>query len=222
VTTINSLDDFLKALDANPLWREAVRARILGDELLELPVKFEAFAQQQAAFNEGQIAWNKNADARFDRIDARFDRVDARFDRMEGDMGALKGEYARARTIQDAIGITSDMGLDYVRTLSREDLSQMAGGNLDRDTLKSFRNADLVIEARDGTDTKYIVMEISYTADRRELVRAIRNAGLITEFTGKTAQAAVASMRNDREAEEAVGSGAVYWHSLEERTPTPE
>jgi outer membrane protein TolC len=65
-------------------------------------------------------------------------------------------------------------------------------------------------------------MEISYTADRRELVRAIRNAGLITEFTGKTAQAAVASMRNDREAEEAVGSGAVYWHSLEERTPTPE
>ena len=215
MTTINSLDDFLKALDANPSWREAVRARILGDDLLELPVKFEVFAQQQAAFNEGQKAWNKN-------VDARFDRVDARFDRMEGDMGALKGEYARARTIQDAIGIASDMGLDYVRTLSREDLSQMAGGDLDKDTLRSFRNADLVIEARVGTDTKYIVMEISYTADRRELVRAIRNAGLITEFTGKTAQAAVASMRNDREAEEAVGSGAVYWHSLEERTPTPE
>ena len=215
MTTINSLDDFLKALDANPSWREAVRARILGEELLELPVKFEAFTQQQAAFNEGQKAWNKN-------VDARFDRVDARFDRMEGDMGALKGEYARARTIQDAIGIASDMGLDYVRTLSREDLSQMAGGDLDRDTLRSFRNADLVIEAQDGTDTKYIVMEISYTADRRELVRAIRNAGLITQFTGKTAQAAVASMRNDREAEEAVGSGAVYWHSLEDRTPVPE
>ena len=34
VTTINSLDDFLRALDANPSWREAVRARILGEELL--------------------------------------------------------------------------------------------------------------------------------------------------------------------------------------------
>ncbi len=215
MTTINSLDDFLKALDANSSWREAVRARILSDELLELPVKFEAFTQLQAAFNEGQKAWNKN-------VDARFDRVDARFDRMEGDMGALQVEYARVRTIQDAIGIASDIGLDYIRTLSREDLSQMAGGNLDRGTLRSFRNADLVIEARDGTDTKYVVMEISYTADRRELVRAIRNAELITRFTGKTAQAAMASMRNDREAEEAVESGAVYWHSLEERTPAPE
>ena len=47
VTTINSLDDFLQALDANPSWRDAVRARILGEELLQLPVKFDAFAQEQ-------------------------------------------------------------------------------------------------------------------------------------------------------------------------------
>ena len=30
VTTINPLDDFLRTLDANPSWREAVRARILN------------------------------------------------------------------------------------------------------------------------------------------------------------------------------------------------
>ena len=46
-TTINSLDDFLRALDANPSWREAVRTRILGEELLQLPVKFDAFAHEQ-------------------------------------------------------------------------------------------------------------------------------------------------------------------------------
>jgi hypothetical protein len=97
--------------------------------------------------------------------------------------------------------------LEYVRTLSREDLSRMAGSDLDRDTLRSFRNADLVIEAMDGTDTKYVALEISFTADRRELDRAIRNAELITRSTGKMAQAAVASVRNDREAGEVLDPG---------------
>ena len=98
----------------------------------------------------------------------------------------------------------------------------MAGNTLPRDVGRSFRNADLVIEATDGTGTRYIAMEVSFTADRRDCDRAIRNAGLITRFTGKPAQAAVASVRNDREAAEAVESGAVYWHELEDRTPSPE
>ena len=33
MTTINTLDDFLQALDDNPTWRDAVRARILDEEL---------------------------------------------------------------------------------------------------------------------------------------------------------------------------------------------
>ena len=98
------------------------------------------------------------------------------------------------------------MGLEFVRTLSARDLSDMAGNGLPRDIHRSFRNADLVIEATDGTDTRYIAMEVSFTADRRDCDRAIRNAGLITKFTGKSAQAAIASVRNDREAAESVES----------------
>ena len=142
-------------------------------------------------------------------------------DRIEGDTGTLKGDFARTRTVQDAQGIASDMGLAFVRTLSASDLSEMAGNALPGDVGRSFRNADLVIEATDGTDARYIAMEISFTADRRDCDRAIRNAGLITRFTGKAAQAAVASVRNDREAAEAVESGAVYWHPLEDRTLGP-
>ena len=66
---------------------------------------------------------------------------------MESDMSGFMGGYARVRVVEDAAGIASDMGLEYVRTLSREDLSRMAGGSLDPDTGRSFRNADLVIEA---------------------------------------------------------------------------
>ena len=114
------------------------------------------------------------------------------------------------------------MGLQFVRTLSAGDLSEMAGKTLPRNVGRSFRNADLVTLATDGADARYIAMEVSFTADRRDCNRAVRNAELITRFTGKAAQAAVASVRNHREAAEAVDSGAVYWHPLEDRTLRPE
>ena len=91
-----------------------------------------------------------------------------------------------------------------------------------RPAVRRSRNADLVIEATDGTGARYIAMEVPFTADRRDCDRAIRSAGLITRFTGKPAQATIASVRNDREATEAVESGDVYWHQLEDRTPIPE
>ena len=47
-----------------------------------------------------------------------------------------------------------------------------------------------------------MAMGISVTADQGDCERAIWNAGLITRFTGKPAQAATASARNDRGAVE--------------------
>ena len=222
MTTINNQDDFLKALRNNPQWRDAVRAQILGDDLMELPAKFDAFVEQQTAQNQKFDAFVEEHRTTHINIDARFDRIDARFDRMEGDFGTIKGDFARSRTVQDARNIAYDIGLEFVRTLSSDELREMAGNTLPRDVGRSFRSADLVIEATDGTGTRYIAMEISFTADRRDCDRTIRNAGIIESFTGKPAQAAVASVRNDREAAEAVESGAVYWHQLEDRTPSPE
>ena len=215
MTTINNQDDFLEALRNNPAWREAVRARILGDELLQLPVRFDAFVQEFEAFAREQNAFVREQRAQTANLRERADRA-------ENDMGALKGDFARTRTVRDSPGITSDLGLELVRTLGVRELGDMAGNTLPRDTHRSFRNAGLVTLATDGADTKYIVMEVSFTADRRDCNRAIRNAGLITRFTGKAALAAVASVRNDREATEAVESGDVYWHPLEDRTASPE
>ena len=99
---------------------------------------------------------------------------------------------------------------------------RMAGNSLSRDVNRSFRNADLVIEATDGAETSYIVMEISFTADRRDTDRAIRNAGLITRFTGKYALASIGSARNTHEVTELIESGGIYWYPsgiMPEETP---
>ena len=222
MTTINNQDDFLEALRNNPQWRDAVRSQILGDELLQLPVKFDAFVEEQKAQNEKLGTRLENVENIVQDLNTRTTNLEERVGRIEGDTGAIKGDFARTRTVQDARNIAYDIGLEFVRTLSSDELREMAGNTLPRDVGRSFRNADLVIEATDGTGTRYIAMEVSFTADRRDCDRAIRNAGLITRFTGKAAQAAVASVRNDREAAEAVESGTVYWHPLEDRTPSPE
>lgn len=62
-------------------------------------------------------------------------------------------------------------------------------------------------------------MEVYYTADGRDTGRAIRNAGYLTRFTGDPARPAVASIRNDREIQNLIDNGQVYWYELEDRTP---
>ena len=68
MTTIHSLDEFLQALDDNPAWRDAVRARILGNELLQLPARFVAFMEQQTMFNERVTIFTSMNQARFERV----------------------------------------------------------------------------------------------------------------------------------------------------------
>ena len=152
MTTINSLDDFLRVLDDNPWWFEAVRAHIL-----------------RQPFN-------------------------------------------------DARWIAGDFGLEFVRVLTIEDLSHMAGNKVPIDVRRSFRNAHMVIEGADETGTSYIVIEISHKADTRDTDRAIRNAELITRFTGRPAQRVIASVRNDCTVEELIVSGAIDWYALRDRT----
>ena len=68
MTTINNQDDFLRALSDNPQWREAVRAKILGDELLQLPARFNAFADRIDLFLAEQREINRHLDSSIEEL----------------------------------------------------------------------------------------------------------------------------------------------------------
>ena len=204
---INTEADFLRALSEHPEWKASVRAQILGEELLQLPVQFQAFVQQQQQFNDQQRRFN--------------DRFEARMDRIEGDISVVKGGHARSRGVDAAPAIADDLGLEYIRTVPRAELVAIARALIDADITagdrRSFRDADLIIEAASGAEAVYVAVEMSYTANRRDSDRAERNARYLAQYTGGPAHAAVASVRNDHELQSLIDAGDIHWHQLAER-----
>ena len=234
MTTINSQEDLLRALRENPEWKEAVRGLILGEELLQLPARFNAFADEQRQVNkrvESDISDLKEGQGRLEtaveelqagqsRIEASQTRIEARMTRQENDMSTVKAAHARWSALRGAESITIDMDIEYVKTLTEADLVRMAktgNPNMTRSELFSFRTADLVVEARDDSGTVYICMEASYTGDLRDSDRAQRNARLLTEFTGHRSIPVVSSVRNVNEVSALIESGAIYWYEIPER-----
>lgn len=277
MTAIDTFADLLRTLDENPPLREALAARILPPEVLELPQRLEALAAdmqrqaeqhaqanarqfaaqerraeqheqankeqfaaltEQVAANTQQVAANtrqiKDLDQRVEdyqqanqeRFDAQDRRMEEheqaneqRFRRIENDLSYLKGSHARSAALEYAEVIAEEMGLEYVRSLTRPELYRMVRNadtaGIPANALSSFRHADLIMEALNAArETCYIAVEISFTADSRDTGRAIRNAGFLTRFTGREAHPAVAGVYQDNEIQPQIESGAVFWHHL--------
>ena len=150
VDTIDTIEDLVRIMDERPEWVEAMRARLLTRELLELPRMVATFATEMNSFRATMdrfvaetskfiASTNKRLDniearldghdARFDAVDARFDAVDARFDavdaniqKMRNEMGPLKAAHARSVALRDSIAIARDMGLRRTKILTEEDI----------------------------------------------------------------------------------------------------
>ena len=75
-----------------------------------------------------------------------------------------------------------------------------------------------MVEARNAEGAVcHVAVEASFTADRRDSDRALRNAGYLTRCTGRPAIAVVASRHNDDHVQALVDQGAIHWYALEKR-----
>ena len=172
MTTINSQEDFLRVLAENPEWRAAVRAQILGEDMLQLPSKFDAFVEEQREFNARLTASVEelkqfNSEMRLFNAGQRElnERLAQNLDRITHDVGQLRGWFARLNAADFAPVIAYEMGMEFVRNLTRAELVQMAGqavrSGIPRDSLRSFYNADVIIEATQADATTcYIAVEV--------------------------------------------------------------
>lgn len=229
MATINTMEDLIQVLDDHPEWLEALRARLLTREVLELPHTLAMFAEEMREFKAHVDLFVESANRRFNEIDTRFDAVDASLERHDvmlkritDDLGQLKGAHARNAALEDASSIARELGLRRTKTLTQDDLWDLIDAadtaNILVSDLRSFRVADLIMEATaQAGEICYVAVEISYTANGRDTRRAIHNAEFLTRFTGKRSFAVVCGLHQDDRIRDCIESGELFWHQL-----TPE
>ena len=150
----------------------------------------------------------------------RFDDIEVEVKRHSVQMGELKDVFAKSLFVAEAALVARDMGLRRRRNLDQEELwdmteeSDIAG--ISTGDLRSFRKADLVLEATDREgETCYVAVEVSYTVDERDTRRAIRNAEYLTRFTGMPAYAAVSGFNVDYRIQDIIEDGQVAWNQMD-------
>ncbi len=230
---IATVEDLVQVLDRHPQWLEALRGRLLTRELLEMPQKlaeFAAAAERRFAAVEGRLDTLERqlelVERRLELIERRLEALERRVEALERqmqqiriDIAPLKAAHARTAALREADLMAEEQGLEFVRTLDREEIRDLVRSSdtdgISRHEMRSFRLADIMLCATDAAGEEcYLAVEVSYTANGRDTTRAQRNARFLTRFTGRRAFAMVAGLRFDERIRRDVESGAVAWYQL--------
>ena len=167
---------------------------------------------------------------RLERRQTQLERGQARLERGQArlvdDVGMLKGAHTSTVSERDYAVIALELGFNTAELVSRADMYRLgtsaAVGDMDRNVLRSFRAADLIIKAADDDGrTHYIAVEASFSINGRDTDRAMRNAEILTRVTGDPATAAVCGYVLDDTVREKVDSGAVHWYQLTHKDLAP-
>ncbi len=231
----------LRTLQDDPVFLAQVRSLVLPIELVQLPERFAQFATYVTGFIERQEEFNADFRAfiqRQEQVNARQEEfnarqvetnanVEARLQRITDDLGDLKGHVAGRIAREMADDIAEQLGYEIAQQLNGNDLRAMLRGSTANDipagVRRSFYVADLVAKVQDQDgNLLFMAVEASYTADERDTRRAVRNAELISRFTGMTAVPVVASLENDRAVQQLVEDGHVQWFQFQSRDLQPQ
>ena len=104
MTTFNTIEEFLDILDSNPRLLEAVRNKILTEELIRLPHDFAEFRksttefrQSTTEFQESTTKFQEKTEKNFERIDGRLDGIGERLDRQHANYRRQDSAFDRFR-----------------------------------------------------------------------------------------------------------------------------
>ena len=223
MTTINTIEDLIRLLDENPEWAEALRARLLTRQLMELPETFAKFAETTT---QALTALRQDVDALKQGQDSLKEgqaRLESGMERIRNDIGTLRGEHARTVTLREMGLLAHNLGFTITKVLTSDELVSLARSSdttgIPPNELSSFIRADIIAEATDSFDNPcYVAIEASFTINGRDTHRAMRNAEYLARFTGDPAYAVVSGVHIDDRVVGLTQSGEVIWHQLEPRS----
>lgn len=189
------------------------------DELTNLLV---GFIDETRLFNAEQKRFNAN-------VTEDISRLTRQVGRLTDDVGQLKGFHVRAVALQRTGSIARDLDLSEFHVLTHEEIGILANRlarlpdfDVEENERLSFAVADMIIEAHDKDRMKhYIAAEISYTANRDDVRRAVRNAGYLRMVTNSSCHAVVIGCEKTADVDDAIQRGSVRWHLISNRAMAP-
>ncbi len=134
------------------------------------------------------------------------------------DLRSRSRSRVRQAAVASAPAIAAGLGLDYVRRLDRTDIERMY-----RDTGRGQRIfgtgfgrllRSLVLEATEGQNTHYVMVETPYRAMPEDVGVVMRAVELMTELSGRPCHAVVACVVRDPSTGVNDPSGGVHWHLI--------
>ena len=195
MTTINDISDLVRVLEERPDWRAAVRNLLLGEDMLNVP-------QQLAQLIETTNQFIETTNQFIEATNENFRVVNARLNRLEGKTGNLEGnDYERRIANRAMLRARRHFGLnnpvialsnylphspDFDRVLNRA----VQSGEISDDDMYDLYEADIIVS---DDDNRYVVFEVSLTADSDDIARAARRADVMTAISGAESTAAVAT-----------------------------
>ena len=219
MTTINNIDDLLRLLRENPEYAAELRRYILTEELLRLPAQLTAFVELSDRRYDELRDYIRILDERFSQHSAQ---VNENIRRVETAVGEVRGLFAVHATAQNIRDLIAQMGFNRRRTLTKDDILDLTEGRwtamgIGQADIASFHAADFIVEVEDEAGERaFVTVEASFTVDGHDVERAVRNAGLMTRFTGAPCHPAVTGVRYHESAAEAINTGRVAWRAIPE------
>ena len=149
--------------------------------------------------------------------------------RLTDDVGQLKGFHVRAVALQRTGSIAKNLDLSEFHILTHDEIGILANRlgrlpdfDVEENDRLSFAAADMIIEAHDKDRIKhYIAAEISYTANRDDVRRVVRNAGYLRMVTSSTCHAVVIGCEKTADVDDAIADRSISWHIISNRAMAP-
>ena len=249
---INTAEDFIRALDADPDLRKRVQRAIMTDEVLALPAQFEEMLKTQNGMLKEIAELRKTQNGMLETQneilrDLRAQHGSIR--RLQRDFGRFRGNYAHDAMRRNGMDIANQFAQilnmrrlrldilteDMRNAILDEAYHELDGSDIPEDAWNTFVGGDLIarVSARGGSGEFYIAVEASFTGMPWDLERATNHARILRCATGSEAYAVVAAVRLSPAIEDSVEEDVIrfvvahteevaFWYPLGEEEMEPD
>lgn len=172
-----TLADIYRALRAHPEWTQELRKVLLTEELLNLPIVFKKFVEEEFQPLRKDV----------DDLKKKVDKIEGEVEKLKVDVGWLKDGFMELQ-VRDRVGAFFGKLLKRARLLDSSDLADLlydaaSQGLITQEEAEDALRVDAVVRGRLRSDVLkevLIAAEISFVVDRVDVERAKKRAEIIS------------------------------------------